>query len=126
MRKLLLVLCAILMSALLIGCIEPSVRESVVSILPDKLIYIAGEDTELDLAGGEMTLFMESFFRPDSIEIHSMDGEFILRRLHHNIDFSTPRVYVVEIYLGSPGKQASFEIQVVTQEEYDAMMGPAE
>jgi hypothetical protein len=120
MKKVLLALCAAITLVLLTGC-EPSIRESFVSKLPDKLIYVADYDTELDLTGGEVTLIMVSFIRPDFLMIHSMDGEFISYRLHHRIDFDTPGVYVVTGNLGLPEKQATFEIQVVTQEEYDAM-----
>jgi hypothetical protein len=126
MRKLFCNICAIMMMILLSGCITPSVKESVISNLPDKLIYIAGQDMELDLTGGEVTLIMETFLKPDSLEIHSMDGHFIPPRLLYEINFNIPNVYVIEVFLGPPGKRATFEIQVVTQEQYDAMMAQGE
>jgi hypothetical protein len=125
MKKVLLALCAVIMLIQMSGC-EPSVRESVVSRLPDKLIYIVGSDTELDLEGGKVTFHMGyAFFFPDSTQENlSMDSEFI--GIRHDIDFNTPGVYEVTINKGPPGKQATFEIQVVTQEEYDAMMAQEE
>lgn len=126
MKKILLVLCAVMMMVLLTGCITPSVRTAVVSKLPDKLVYIAGQDTELDLRGGEITLitnpvlFFPEEVREGQLMIWHSDG------FNYNIDFNTPGIYVVMFNFGTDEVEASFEIQVVTQEEYDAMQGPAE
>jgi hypothetical protein len=45
---------------------------------------------------------------------------------NHDIDFNAPGTYLVTIIMGPPEKRATFEIQVVTQEEYDAMMAQGE
>jgi hypothetical protein len=122
MKKVLLVLCAVIM-VLLAGC-EPSINETVISKLPDKLIYIAGQDTVLDLTGGELTFYSSYFLLlPDEIQEGQLMSNY---SVSHNIDFNAPGTYLVTIIMGPPEKRATFEIQVVTQEEYDAMMAQEE
>jgi hypothetical protein len=120
-KKVLLLLCAVMALTLLAGC-EPGVKMVVISKPPDKLIYIAGQDTELDLTGGELIEHSNAIpFFPSSAREGTMDSLHLGIHLNHEIDFNTPGVYLVIINVGRANVADTFEIQVVTQEEYDAM-----
>jgi hypothetical protein len=128
MKKILLVLCAVMMMALLLGCYTPGVIDVFITRYPDKLFYIAGQDAGLDLTGGEVTLISGYPLKvlPDEVVEGFLMKDLYSGNIDHDIDFNTPGVYVVTIKFDTDDVADTFEIQVVTQEEYDAMMGPAE
>ncbi|MCL2409142.1 MAG: hypothetical protein FWC96_05950 [Oscillospiraceae bacterium] len=78
-------------------------------ILPDKLIYVAGVDTGLDLTGGEVYLILRQG-RASSSDSMYCDAITVT----HDIDFSVPSTYVVTLtrHRGT----AQFEIEVVSPE----------
>jgi hypothetical protein len=123
MKKVLGTLCVATVLFLFAGC-EPGVKTLVVSKLPDKLVYIASQDTELDLTGGELTEYSNAvpFFSSSAKEGIPMDSDWYIRYISHEVDFTTPGVYVIAIDLSRDNVEDTFTIQVVTQEEYDAMM----
>ena len=100
----------ILLSVFLFGC-DAGVEIVGMEIYtyPDKLIYVAGEDTELDLTGGEVYFLVRQGDRGNR---YSMYYHFIT--VTHDIDFSVPGTYVVTLtrHRGS----AQFEIEVVSPE----------
>jgi len=84
---------------------------------PDKLIYIIGSDTNLDLSGGEICLRLK-FDLPVYI---SMDSRYF--KIFHNIDFETPDVYAVEISgLFNEKCKQQFAIQVISLSELEEMI----
>jgi hypothetical protein len=128
MRKIILILCSVMMMLLLAGC-PHSVNSVVMTNPPDKLVYIVGQDTELDLSGGEVTVYCNGtlLYRKYTLEEEPMMNFY--HHINHEIDFNTAGSYVVFFDRGgtaNDGKYDTFEIQVVTQEEYDAMMGQEE
>ena len=110
-KKLLLILFVIMLLFTLTGC-PLSVKGVAVTKYPDRLIYIAGYDTELDLSGGEITLY----FSNGSPRIYRMDEQ--LYRIVNNIDFSVTGVYVVDV-IGVNGNDDKFAIQVVDADYID-------
>jgi hypothetical protein len=96
----------------LLGC-EPAIESVTISKYPDRLIYVVGYDTDLDLSGGELTFSMS--FGPDYIDPMDQWYNRGNGRIIHNIDFNVPGVYVVEIknYNGNGDK---FTIQVVEKD----------
>ena len=93
------------------------VKDIAVSKYPDRLIYIAGYDTELDLTGGEVTF---SFSNGSPI-VNAMD--FTVVSIRHEIDFNTPGVYVVETRFKNSDIMATFAIQVVDKDYIDNIIG---
>jgi hypothetical protein len=92
---------------------------------PDKLLYVALVDDLLILDGGTVEIITKD--RKASYVV-SMCNEWEVKT-HHNIDFNKEGIYVVNIVRGDPSSPiayVSFPVQVVTQEEYDAMMGQEE
>jgi len=102
MKKALLASIMVISLFLMTGC-PLRVIEASVTKLPDKLIYIAGQDTELDLTGGKLTLVLSNgFVMVDEMSAYS-------HRIEHEIDFNIPGTYVVEFLY----YDCSFEITVV-------------
>ena len=91
------------------GCQSAS-EGYIITKYPDRLIYIAGYDTELDLTGGEVEMLLRDFWVKYS-EIKPMDVWFLSDIYKHEIDFDVPGVYVVTLnhYMRSD----RFAIQVV-------------
>jgi hypothetical protein len=78
-------------------------------------------DNSLDLSGGtaRYTYWLDSPSNPFQMDnIHAVE-------VRHNIDFSKKGTYIVTLYKNED-VSTTFEIQVVTQEEYDAMMAQEE
>jgi hypothetical protein len=128
MKKILLALCAVMMMVMLAGC--PNYVNSIVMTKPpDRLIYIAGQDTELDLTGGELTVYCNGTLLYSAYTLEEEPMKNYYHDIRHDINFSVPGIYVVTVGGGTKQNEdqyGTFEIQVVTQEEYDAMMGLAE
>jgi len=98
------------------GC-PLKVERIVITKYPDRLIYIAGYDTELDLTGGEV----EYFHSNGPPEKRPMDHYFI--KFVHEIDFNTPGVYVVESqHAYKIRASCSFAIQVVDRDYIDNLI----
>ena len=118
MKKILLILCAVMMLSLLAGC-PGSIKSVAVAKLPDKLTYIAGQDTELDLAGGEVTYYYWNASPHTMPMIEDSDS------ITHDIDFKMPGVYIVTVigYIHKNDSQVdTFEIQVVSAEDYERIV----
>lgn len=109
----LIVICLIL---LLCAC-NPMIRGVAIETYPYKLIYVISVDEELDLDGGTVYFL---FLRNRDIRHYRQFGMIEMSsdrvRVTHNIDFTEAGVYTVEIH--RHGRPATFEIRVVTQEEY--------
>jgi hypothetical protein len=117
-----------MMMLLLAGC-PHSVNSAVMTNPPDRLVYIIGQDTELDLSGGEVTVYCNGTLLYSKYTLEGEPMENYYDHINHNIDFNTVGLYVVAFDRGgtaNDGKNDTFEIQVVTQEEYDAMMAQEE
>lgn len=117
-KKILLTLCMIIILTSVTGCGKYFSSSLVITKYPNRLIYIAGYDRELDLTGGEI---VHSF--ADNETIYFMDDDTLLSRplntsilptitISHEIDFNVPGVYVVKIYVNGRGSD-TFAIQVV-------------
>jgi mRNA-degrading endonuclease HigB of HigAB toxin-antitoxin module len=125
MKKISLIVFIIILTGILAGC-TPYVHQIIITNPPDKQVYVAGRDAELDLAGGEVTsINKHRYLLPDEIR-ESRPITLYARHIEHNIDFDIPGEYVVHINWSEISIGDAFTIQVVTQEEYDAMMGLAE
>jgi len=83
----------------------------IISKYPDRLIYVAGYDTELDLTGGEISKKIV-YMGKETMEIYPMDEIHISGSVIHQIDFSRPGIYMVKVY-NSSGNEVTFAIQVV-------------
>jgi hypothetical protein len=127
MKKVLLVFYAVIILALIVGCENP-VDKYVMTNPPNKLIYITGLDVELDLSGGEITIHYGSIPFSSGYTRDKVPMDFH-GRIVHDIDFTMPGVYIVTVVGGrsqNENQYDTFEIHVVTQEEYDAMMAQEE
>ena len=108
--------CILAMIFLISGC--PLRIEGVaVSRYPDRLVYVAGYDTELDLTGGEIVYYMDD----GSKQLISMKSTTF--SFSHDIDFNTPGVYVVESkYYNKKNPGIAFAIQVVDKDYIDNIL----
>ena len=80
-----------------------------IHIYPDKLVYEAGVDTELDLTGGKVNfIFRQGGGYEASIFCDSIT-------VTHDIDFNEPGIYVVT--LSRHRGVTQFEIEVVNLED---------
>ena len=84
--------------------------------IPDKLVYIAGVDYELDFSGGEIRYLHKdaSIITYESLTEESLDAS-----ITHDVDFRTPGAYTVRITYGEPptAKYDEFVIFVISKEE---------
>ena len=86
---------------------ETAILSYEISQYPDKVTYIAGVDTQLDISGGRLNGRLSSNGKREI----GMPIEGVT----HDIDFSTPGVYVVTITLrGYPPMK--FPIQVISED----------
>jgi len=76
---------------------------------PNRIVYVAGVDTALDLSGGKVKYILLDKRADGSVV--PMTAESI--RITHNIDFSTPGIYVVT--LAQHKGMCRFPVQVVDQ-----------
>ena len=76
---------------------------------PDRLIYVANKDNELDLSGGEIEFILKD---KAAQSIDPMTEEEM--EIRHDIDFSKPGVYIVTLYRHDDAK-VQFPIQVVDE-----------
>jgi len=118
MKKVLALSCVlIILSVQLLGC-DPYIERITISKYPDRLIYVVGYDTELDLSGGELTFHMSDFTK-------GVDPMYeCYNRISHNIDFNVPGVYVVEVmhYNGEWITGDKYTIQVVEKDYIDNLI----
>lgn len=77
---------------------------------PDKIVYVAGTDTKLDLSGGKIEYILLDK-RADRY-IEPMDNGMVT--VTHNIDFNKPGVYVVTL-TQHKGK-CQFPVQVISKD----------
>ena len=112
MKKLVFLLYLVMLIILLTGC-TLATEGVTITKYPDRLIYIAGYDTELDLTGGEV----EFLFSDKSTRIYSMYDNLPTLRISHEIDFNIPGVYIVKI--NNYKNDDSFAIQVVEADYID-------
>ena len=121
------VMCAILMacdSGLRVVGIE-------INTYPDKLFYVIGIDSELEISGGSVTFINrdnrnrdrsgergQSLERFGSVRIHGTDFTTIV----HEIDFLAEGVYTVKL-LWPPDFQTTFPVQVISIETLKYRVG---
>lgn len=138
LKILLIVENVIIIAALFFGCMkafrifvdsyeenqEPLLNRSfVIHSYPDKLTYVAGQDTELDLSGGKLCLFelpVESpFVSCVETERHAPCEPIPMEEYEplHTIDFSEPGMYVVS-FKTNQGEvlQCGFPVEVIAPE----------
>lgn len=138
LKILLIVENVIIIAALFFGCMkafrifvdsyeenqEPLLKRSfVIHSYPDKLTYVAGQDTELDLSGGKLCLFelpVESpFVSCVETERHAPCEPIPMEEYEplHTIDFSEPGMYVVS-FKTNQGEvlQCGFPVEVIAPE----------
>ena len=91
---------------------------------PDKLVYVAGQDTELDLTGGEICFSrserqMNGFsctLDDRSIDSAALCGHVAdMRTVPYstNVDFAVPNVYLVKFDCYSGSVSCAFPIEVI-------------
>lgn len=79
---------------------------------PDRIVYYAGIDEELDLTGGVINYLLKAKIKSTV----DMSDDLRMRHINisHNIDFDKPGVYVVE--LERAGAVCKFPIQVIQKQ----------
>lgn len=117
MKKVFVSIVFFFLSITLTGC-DASLEIMGMEVLnyPNRLVYIANKDNELDLSGGEFK-FIYKDKRIDSKE--QMAGD--QAKIQHDIDFSKPGVYIVTIYRHDDA-QIQFPIQVVDQKYLNSLL----
>jgi len=111
-KRILLILCLTILLTSFTGCGLFN-HNYIISKYPDRLIYIIGYDTELDLTGGETEDIMV-YKGEETIKTYLMES----CRVVHKIDFNKPGSYMVKVY-NSSGNEVTFAIQVVDAEYID-------
>jgi len=114
-QKMLLILCAITILISFTGC-TVAFDGVIITKYPDRLIYIAGYDTELDLTGGEVVMLLRDMNKR-YMETEYMDDWFISKIITHEINFNIPGIYIVKINHSKISD--SFAIQVVDADYID-------
>jgi hypothetical protein len=99
---------------------EPQIKGIEIVRYPDKLFYVVLVDDSLELSGGTAQYTHTKFSPTGPFEMDKGDIQ-----VRHDIDFTKVGVYIVTLYKNED-ISTTFEIQVVTQEEYAAMMGQEE
>ena len=110
----LLILCLVTILISITGC-STAIDGVIITKYPDRLVYVAGYDTELDLTGGEIVMLLRDFTRR-YMEIESMDG-WASKLIRHEIDFNVPGTYIVTVY--NAMLSDNFAIQVVAKDYVD-------
>ena len=120
LRRLIFAITTIFLILFLSAC-EPAITGVAIATLPEKLLYIVSVDEELDLDGGTVYFL---FSRSRDIRHYRQYGDIDMSSdkvsIIHEIDFTKEGTYAVEIHRA--GTAAAFEVQVVTQEEYDKLV----
>jgi hypothetical protein len=112
--KALFMITCVLLLALLVGCDWDIVVVSAeIAGVPNRIIYIASIDSELDLSGlKRISTQRNGEVFEDDLENWGkwFDGE----EVRHEIDFTIPGVYEVELYYDSRNNQvATFDRNIV-------------
>ena len=124
---------ALLLLILLFGC-DISITSVSFEIegIPNRIIYIANVDTEIDLSGLKfIDTLRDGTIIESPLENWASPSQEPGRLVYHDIDFTKPGVYEVEIYRewrylgGWRGRDMvlsyKYFIQVVDQEAYEAL-----
>ena len=122
MKKILVLFTSLLVILLLSGCEHPIVGMEALSY-PDKLVYVAGVDKELDLTGGVVRYVMEDGSEKDDEEPNPGDmtkaiesnGYWSPCELETNANLGVPGIYTVKI-IKHETAYVEFPIQVVSRE----------
>jgi hypothetical protein len=105
-----LIVVLLLASVLLAGCEDGlAIVGMEIGSYPDRIVYVAGKDTKVDLDGGIMTNILKSGERGSSVK---MDDPTITET--DQINFSKPGVYRVSLSRGNVSCQ--FPIQVIDKD----------
>ena len=100
---------------LLSGC-EPSITGIRISKYPDSIVYIAGESTELDLCSGEIEIMRGK--KEENIVKETMCYYYL--HIESDIDFNTPGVYEVVIYVNYKNPiNVKFAVQVIDEDFFE-------
>jgi len=115
MKKLLLILFLLFIINSLVGC-SVAGEGGIISKYPDRLIYIAGYDTELDLTGGEIVVLLRDLNKR-YMQVEFLDNKSYINCISHDIDFNVPGIYIVTF--NHYKRSDSFAIQVVEVDYID-------
>ena len=134
MKKL---VCSVILVCLMLSLAACDSGLRVVSIsidrFPNKITYVAGQDSELDMSGCNirrttksgiedvLSVTSEGYtirtgIKSTELELIEFDGSKAFE-IHHNIDFNVPGVYQVNIILLS-GIACSFAIEVIDLDRF--------
>ena len=115
-RLLLLVIPLVIFAALLCSC-DPTLVTKDVRLIsyPDRIVYIKGVDTGLDLRGGTFKVVVGD----GSAREFAMDDPSFSRHFYTEADFDTEGVYEVSLYYG--GLYIYFPIQVISPESFQRL-----
>jgi hypothetical protein len=106
MKKILVLLGTVICLFLLSSCDDGlKIVKATIDKYPNRIVYFAGIDSQLDLSGGVITLYLKDGDK----KTYNMDSEKTV--IIENIDFSKPGVYQVE--LSGP---LYFAVQVVDRD----------
>lgn len=107
----------ILVMIVLVGC-EPKLLSLNIQEYPDKIVYVANQDSELDLSGLVIVYLAEggveyvnNYVKDKSV----LDDDLVIL---HEIDFDIPGVYIVTLKHGY--MSCTFPIQVIDINDYVA------
>jgi len=115
-RLLLLVIPLVIFAALLCACEEGLQTKDVrLTSYPDRIVYIKGVDTELDLRGGAFEVEVKS----GAVFKHVMDDHYLSGNYYTEVDFDTEGVYEVSLYYD--GFYLYFPIQVISPESFQRL-----
>ena len=115
-KKILLILCMLIILNLFASCGLYSYSFVIIKY-PERLVYVAGYDTELDLTGGEVGKIIVKL-GVETTDIFPMSSSLIV----HKIDFDVPGVYMVKIY-NSYNQEVKFAVQVVDENCIENIIG---
>ena len=97
--------------------------------LPDRIIYIANVDTELDLTGATLIPIQRDGYRCEEMLLQSLvyreQTPDWSTEIRHSIDFTTPGRYRVEIINRRPryrARRLHFYVEVVDEETYNRLV----
>ena len=94
-------LIVLMMTAALYGCDYEIAAASLELVgMPNRIIYIADVDTEVDLSGLKLVeTSVGGFVTEELLENWKNPNEVPGRLIYHEIDFAIPGVYEVELYI---------------------------
>lgn len=117
MKKIFIVVILILETLVLSSC-ESGVSRITITTYPDKLVYVAGIDEEIDLRGGQLAFYYEDKSGPYFAQMEeAVDPETAGCRcsVKDNVNFNKAGVYSATLYV-SDKIYVEFPIQVVSRE----------